>query len=101
MSTKCTIGYGDTHHLYEECFDPDKVWLRLDGKDFEAEVGTRQDTASVTVGIDVTVWRKIVEAWLQSHWARHPERDHEKVELDLDSFEELLTKLKSSSSEGT
>ena len=30
MSTRCTIGYGEGYHLYEECFDQDKVWLELD-----------------------------------------------------------------------
>lgn len=95
MSTKCTIGHSDAFHLYEECFDSEKVWLRLDGHDVVAEVDidTRNKVQRVTVGIDVGIWRQIVESWLKSHWAQHPERDYAKPDLDLDGFEEMLANL--------
>jgi hypothetical protein len=74
MSTKCTIGYGPKHHLYEECFDPDRVWLRLDNAVPDMTLVEGQ----VTVGIDIKIWREIVEAWMKSHWANHPERDYQR-----------------------
>lgn len=87
MSTKCTIGHSDAYHLYEECFDSDKVYLRLDGHDMTAEIGSRLGLPSVTVGIDVGIWRRIVESWLKSHWGQHPERDHQKEEFNLEDME--------------
>ena len=66
MSTRCTIGYGEGYHLYEECFDQDKVWLELEGKVSEIEYSSIRDGCLV-VGIDVVV-RAVEE--------RHPEIDH-------------------------
>ncbi len=81
MSTKCTIGHSESFHLYEECFDSDRVYLRLDGSDVVAQIDTRGKTTQVTVGIDVSVWRQITEAWQKSHWAQHPERDYVEKEF--------------------
>jgi hypothetical protein len=89
MSTRCTIGYGDYYHLYEECFDTDKVWLEIENKVSDVEYRSSPN-GELIVGIDVTVWRKIVEAWLQSHWAKNPERDHQKIEIDAEYIEELI-----------
>lgn len=36
MSTKCSLAYGDTFHLYQECFDEDNVYLELEGIEYEA-----------------------------------------------------------------
>ena len=95
MSTKCTIGYGDSHHLYEECFDPDRVYLRLEGNAANTEIeGVIGDPSPcVTVGIDITIWRRIVEAWLKSHWAQHPERDYDRTPPDLDALERFFERL--------
>lgn len=93
MSTRCTIGYGEGYHLYEECFDQDKVWLELEGKVSEIEYSSIRDGCLV-VGIDVTAWREIVKAWVESHWANNPDRDHKQPELNLSGFEELISKLK-------
>lgn len=92
MSTKCTIGHGNTYHLYEECFDSDQVWLQLDGHDFDVnvEMGTGNRRPSLTVGIDVGIWREIVEAWLKSNWGKHPERDYEREEVSLDGLKALV-----------
>ena len=87
MSTRCTIGYGDKYHLFEECFDSDRVWIQLEGKSFELDHRTMEER--LVVGIDVTVWRKIVEAWNNSHWGKHPERDHVKEEIDDEHLEWL------------
>lgn len=95
MSTKCTIGHSDAYHLYEECFDSDNVWLRLDGQDVKAEVeiNSKNKLQRVTLGIDVSLWREIVAAWVKSHWGQHPERDYEKEEVDLEAFENTLAQI--------
>lgn len=36
MSTKVTIRAGQHHHLYEECFDDQHVYLQLDHVQFHA-----------------------------------------------------------------
>jgi hypothetical protein len=89
MSTKCTLGHSDAYHLYEECFDSDKVYLRLDGNEMSVELDTRSNRKSVTVCIDVGIWREIVFSWLKSHWAQNPERDHAKKEIHLDDMERI------------
>ena len=93
MSTRCTIGYGDDYHLFEECFDTDKVWIEIGGNVSEVEYNSALG-GELVVGIDVTIWRKIVEDWLRSHWANHPTRDHEKIEIDTSYLEELARNFK-------
>lgn len=90
MSTRCTISYSDDFHLYEECFDRDNVYLCLDNGDWSAALETatvdwrdgnsRRPSLHVRMGVDL--WRQIVDGWVKSHWAQHPERDHEQVEFD-------------------
>ena len=53
MSTKCTLDHGEDHHLFLEIFEPGKVYLRLDGADFEARPG------SVTVAIPANLWDRL------------------------------------------
>jgi hypothetical protein len=104
MSTRCTISYDtNDYHLYEECFDSDNVYLSLDGGDWAASLASAnvdwrkdepQDRPSLSIRMDVKLWRKIVEGWLASDWAAHPERDHVKREIDLDFINSLLPKAK-------
>ena len=83
MSTRCTIGYdNENFHLYEECFDNDKVYLELSGDCHEVvDSFYSKDSREITVGIDVSVWRKIVESWLNSHWGKTADKDHKKPEI--------------------
>jgi hypothetical protein len=53
MSTKSTIAYGPTFHLYHEAFDEDYVYLELKGTKFEASYNR------VMVPIPVHVWEVI------------------------------------------
>ena len=55
MSTKCSLAYGDSFHLYEECFDEDNVYLKLEGVEFEATA------ERVTVTIPIAIWETIRE----------------------------------------
>lgn len=92
MSTRCSISYDDNHHLYQECFENDNVYLTLDGKGWQAGITTasvdwrdgNSTSPSLSLQIDVTLWRKIVEGWLASQWAQHPEDDHRKIEFNVD-----------------
>jgi hypothetical protein len=93
MSTRCTIGYGDGYHLYEECFDQDKVWLELEGKVSEVEYSSIHDGCLV-VGIDVATWRALVESWLKSHWGNNVGRDHKEPKIDLEYFNEIVENAK-------
>ena len=94
MSTKCSIGYGDDFHLYEECFDQDKIYIELNGDQHDLEVEFLGKNKSFTVAIDITTWRKIVESWNKSHWSSHPERDHEQPKIDLEYLQELAETIK-------
>ena len=60
MSTKATISYDETYHLFEECFDDEHIYLGIepkswifDGKELELEMTFDQ-------------WNKIVLGWLSS-----------------------------------
>ncbi|MDT0631424.1 hypothetical protein [Rubrivirga litoralis] len=53
MSTKATITYGPTFHLYHEVFDDRFVYLELDGAQFEASYDR------VMVPIPVHVWEHV------------------------------------------
>ena len=70
MSTKITISYNDDYHFYEECFDTDKVYLRLKAKDWSF------DGEEVTLPVPIDFWRKIVSDWSESSWGKDPTRDH-------------------------
>jgi hypothetical protein len=76
MSTKCTISHNEKYHLYQECYENDNVWLSLDVvNDFEI----LQDNGKtrLKVAIPIELWRHIVDGWLKSQWAAHPEWDGE------------------------
>lgn len=53
MSTRSTIAYGPSFHLYHEMSDEDHVYLQVEGTQFEAEYGR------VMVPIPVHVWEVI------------------------------------------
>ena len=107
MSTRCTIAYDDTFHLYQECFENDNVYLRLEGKGWAAGIQTsdidwRDDvSASPTaqIRIDVKLWRKIVEGWLTSQWGKDPTNDHRKFELDTDFIESFTNRTENKENE--
>ncbi len=91
MSTRCTIAYDQKDfHFYQECFENDNVYLELDGDGWAASLDTanvdwREDTGSrprLGLKIDVTLWRKIVDGWLESEWGKNPSQDHKKIDFD-------------------
>lgn len=91
MSTKCTIGHSNKHHLYAECFDNSNVYLRLhDG--FTLRFSNESSTQNATVSIDIGLWRQIVKAWNESSWAKDEERDYSEVNVDLSWLEEMAKK---------
>ena len=104
MSTRCTVSYSpDDYHLYEECFDPDSIYLQLGGPDWAASLssanidwrkGEPENRPSLSMRMDISLWRKIVEGWLASEWAQHPERDHLKKEVDIEWLSSLLSSKK-------
>lgn len=55
MSTKCSLAYGDTFHLYQECLDEDNVYLELESVEFEA---THE---RVMVAVPIAIWETIRE----------------------------------------
>lgn len=55
MSTKCSLAYGDTFHLYQECFDEDNLYLELESVEFEAT------PERVMVTIPIAIWETIRE----------------------------------------
>jgi hypothetical protein len=100
MSTRCTIGHSDDFHLYEECFDTKYVYLRLDNG-FEAELSLGstdwRDNApasrsTLSIKMDVKLWRAIAEAWADSAWAKHPERDGSELGVEVPEWLEKLAK---------
>lgn len=103
MSTRCTIAYDDKDfHLYQECFENDNVYLRLDGKGWDASLETSSidwrdgdsSTPALNLRVDVSLWRKIVEGWLASQWANDPSRDHTKDEWDPEAFNSWMQSIK-------
>lgn len=95
MSTKCTLSYDDDFHLYEECFDTSNVYIRLDGSGWKTQLDVdREGPTSITLQIDVKLWRKIVEGWNGSHWGKNPQQDYEKIEIDLGFIDRIFKKSK-------
>lgn len=92
MSTKCTIGYdNDNFHLYEECFDRDKIYLELNNDCYEiVDFFSSKDKKEFAIGIDVTIWRKIVDSWLNSHWGKNSSLDHKECEINLERTKKLI-----------
>ena len=109
MSTRCTISYDNNHHLYQECFENDNVYLELDGDGWQAGITTATvdwrdgDSTSprLSLQLDVTLWRKIVEGWMVSQWGQHPEDDHKKMNFDFESTSTWLESLKVKKEEET
>lgn len=81
MSTKITLSFDKDHHLYEEV-DKDYVNLTLKGGNGMPRVTVDGVHAEVSLSIDVTLWRKIVNAWITSYWGLHPEWDHQEESED-------------------
>ena len=108
MSTKCTIGYNDDFHLYQECFEQDNVYLKLDKSGWTASLETsavdwrdgNNATPQLHVKINVTLWRKIVESWIESQWGKNPEYDYQKFEIDHEAISEWVVKMKAKKGEG-
>lgn len=94
MSTRCTIAHSDEFHLYEECFDRDNIYLRLDEGDWAASLETatidwrdgESTRPTLHVRMSVDLWRKVIEGWTSSYWANHPEDDHRKVDFDPEAL---------------
>ena len=108
MSTRCTIAYSDDFHLYQECFEQDNVYLRLDGGEWAASLDTavvdwrdRESTKpQLHIKMDVTMWRKIVEGWLKSEWANDPDQDHKKINFDPEATLKWLEEYKRNKEDG-
>jgi hypothetical protein len=108
MSTRCTIAYDQKDfHLYQECFENDNVYLQLDGVGWDASLDTTSidwrdgdvNRPSLKVRIDVTLWRRIVEGWLESQWAKDPSLDHVKDNLDPETSLRWIEKYKENKSD--
>jgi hypothetical protein len=102
MSTRCSIVYDEHNfHLYQECFENDNVYLRLDGEGWDASLDTstvdwRDGDAkrpSLTLRIDVSLWRRIAEGWAASPWGQDPSIDHRKDSWDPEAFNGWLESL--------
>ena len=94
MSTRCTIAFDDTDfHLYQEVLDNNSVYLRLESGDWDASLETAtldwrdgdSKRPTLHVRMDVTLWRRIVEGWCESHWGKNPDIDHTKPDFNFDN----------------
>lgn len=107
MSTRCSIAYSDDFHLYQECFENDNVYLRLDSGDWSASLETStidwrdgdSTRPQLHLKIDVTMWRQIVEGWMKSGWGQNPEDDHKPFEINMDVVNRLANKKKAEEDE--
>ena len=102
MSTRCTLTYDDDFHLYQECFENDNIYLRLDSGDWSASLETAtidwrdgdSTRPQLHIRMNVTMWRKIVEGWLETQWAQNPDQDHKKFDIDLESIHAFAARMK-------
>ena len=78
MSTKCTISHDKDgklkYHLYQECYENDNIWLQLDDAQ-EFEVFRDGSKTRVRLAIPISVFRHMVEGWLDSEWGKNPSLD--------------------------
>jgi hypothetical protein len=103
MSTRCTIAYDQKDfHLYQECFENDNVYLQLEGEGWAASLDTERvdwregegRKPTLLLRVDVTLWRKIVEGWVESQWGQDPSSDHKKDNWDPEAFNGWLENLR-------
>ena len=100
MSTRCSLAYSDDFHLYQECFENDNVYLRLDSGNWSAALETAvidwrdgdSTRPQLHIKMDVTMWRQIVDGWLKCYWSQHPEDDHRPFEINMDIVNKLAKK---------
>lgn len=88
MSTKITISYDKTHHLYQEIFDVSNVYLEVSGHDFEASNGR------VMAQIPIKAFRSMIKSWEKSGWPESEDNSEKKIADDWG--ESLLTKYSNS-----
>jgi hypothetical protein len=87
MSTKSTLRYGPTFHLYEEAFDSDNVYLSIKTKEFELSNG------AVTVAIPAAIWEVIRQArFAETDMANMTLKElhayvEQEVDLRIDNFQ--------------
>ncbi len=93
MSTRCTIAYDDKDfHLYQEILDNNNVYLSLECGDWDAALETAtidwrdgdKQRPTLNIRMDVSLWRRIVSGWCDSHWGMNPDFDHKKAEFNLE-----------------
>ncbi len=98
MSTKSTLSHSSEYHLFQECFEKDNVYLNLDGGDWSATLDTSgwvmgNSHPQLHLKIDVKLWRRIVEGWVNSQWGQNPSEDYAKIDFDLDQANAWLDNL--------
>ena len=95
MSTKASISHSDKHHFYEECLDNNNVYLEVNNPP-GVELSHRDlSGVTATLIIPIEIWRQVVEDWINSYWAKHPERDNAEIKLDFSHITSLFAATKS------
>ena len=90
MSTKASISYSDKHHFYEECLDNSNVYLEVNNPP-GVELSHRDFSGvTATLIIPIEIWRQVVEDWINSSWAQHPEHDNAEIKLNP-NFDAFIT----------
>lgn len=85
MSTKCSLAYGDTFHLYQECFDEDNVYLELEGIEYEAT------SERVMVSVPVAIWETIREYSILD--LSHADKSDEEIQaMVIEAVDERIEK---------
>jgi hypothetical protein len=57
MSTKATIADGEDFHLYYEMFDPDSIYLELEGAKFDIYANSSHN--QIQLCIPLRIWEAI------------------------------------------
>lgn len=79
MSTKTTICYDDTYHIYQEMFDDQKVYLTIDKHDGLISV----ENQKVTLSLSPEFFTKIAMKWIENR-SKFYAYDEEEFKVNID-----------------
>ena len=101
MSTKCSISFGKDHHLYQESYEQDHVWIQLnDVTEFKISKNELDDKIFLRVAIPVAAWRQMTKDWAESSWCKNPDQGGRRTNIVNDfSFMKQLKDLAKNQSE--
>jgi len=89
MEKQKTLSFGFLHHLYEERSNNSEIFLELEEIPINLSI-LKSGRSGLKLAIPIEEWRKIVEDWSGSEWAKDAERDNCRSQITPEQFEQFI-----------